>query len=135
MLPVGKVEIYFSKKGFVDCKRSNLPWSYTPWCHSLLRSTVGCPFLYYMQEKEYASCGLLKYWKFILLKYVHVPQRIQFKYPGVMLPLLSLTFGVHFGVHFSYMQRNPRTESQQKMYVPGAFKSDHLESTKPIFHK
>ena len=49
---INKVEIYFSKIGFVNCKWSNLnvPGSYTPWLHSLLGSTVGCPFPC-MQEK------------------------------------------------------------------------------------
>ena len=64
-----KVEIHFAKIGFVDCKWSNLnaPGSYTPWCHSLLGSTVGCPFPL-MQEKGNAACGLLIMWKFILKK-------------------------------------------------------------------
>ena len=53
MWPVKKVEIHLCKTGFVDSKWSNLnaPGSYTPWCQSLLRSTVGCPFLC-MQERE-----------------------------------------------------------------------------------
>ena len=56
MWVVNKVEIYFSKIGFVDSKWShlNVPGSYTPWCHSLLGSTVGCPFLC-MQEKGDAA--------------------------------------------------------------------------------
>ena len=51
-LTCDKVEIHFSQIGFLDCKWSNLnaPGSYTPWCHSLLVSTVGCLFLC-MQEK------------------------------------------------------------------------------------
>ena len=46
-----KVKIYFQNMGFIDSKWSNLnaPGSYTPCCHSLLGSIVGCPFLC-MQE-------------------------------------------------------------------------------------
>ena len=46
MWPIKKVEIYFSKIGFVDSKWSNLnaPGSLTPWFHSLLGCIVGCPF-------------------------------------------------------------------------------------------
>ena len=46
------MEIYFTKIGFLDCKWSNLnaPGSHTPWCHSFLGSTEGCPLLC-MQEK------------------------------------------------------------------------------------
>ena len=52
MWPVNKVEIYLWKMGFMDCKWSNLnaPGSYTPWCHSLLGSTVGCPFLCMLEK-------------------------------------------------------------------------------------
>ena len=66
---VNKVEIHFAKIGFVVCEWSNLntPGSSTPWYHSLLGSSVGCPFLR-MHEKEIAACGLLKKWKFILQK-------------------------------------------------------------------
>ena len=58
--PVKKLEIHFAKIGFVDCKWSNLnaPGSYTPCCHPLLGSTVGCPFLC-MQEKGNTACCLL----------------------------------------------------------------------------
>ena len=55
-----KVEIYFSKIGFLDCKWSNLntPGSYTPWCHSFFRSTVGgVPFTLHA-GKGNAACGL-----------------------------------------------------------------------------
>ena len=56
--PVNKVEIHFAKIGFVDCKWPNLnaPGSYTPRCHSLLGSIVGCPF-HCMQEKGNAARG------------------------------------------------------------------------------
>ena len=52
-----EVEIYFAKICFLDCKLSNLnaPGSYTPWCHALLGSTVGCPF----QEKGNDACSTL----------------------------------------------------------------------------
>ena len=60
MWPVKEVEIHDAKMGFVDFKWSNLnaPGSYTPWCHSLLESNVGCPFLC-MQEKENPAFGCL----------------------------------------------------------------------------
>ena len=56
-----KVEILFVKIGFVDPQWSNLnaPRSYTPFCHPLLGSTVGCPFLC-MQEKGNATCDLFR---------------------------------------------------------------------------
>ena len=49
---VNKVEIYFAKIGFVECKWSNrnAPVLYSPWSHSLLEYIVWCPF-HYMQEK------------------------------------------------------------------------------------
>ena len=64
MLLVKKVEIFFTKIGFVYSKWSNLnaPGSYTSWCHLLLGSTVECPFLW-MQEKGDAACGLVIKWK------------------------------------------------------------------------
>ena len=56
-----KVDIYLRKIGFVDCTWSNfnVPGTYAPWSHSLLRSTVGCPFPS-MQEKGSAASG---FWK------------------------------------------------------------------------
>ena len=61
MWPAIRQEFYFPKIGFLDSKwsNSNAPGLYTPWCHSLLVTTVGCPFLY-MQEKGNAASGLLK---------------------------------------------------------------------------
>ena len=52
---VDKVEIYFAKIGFLDCKWFNLnaPGSYTPCCHSLLGFTEGVLF------SPFASCGRL----------------------------------------------------------------------------
>ena len=66
---VDKVEIYFAKIGFLDCKWFNLnaPGSYTPLSHSLFGPTEGCPFPW-MQEKGHAACGLLIKWKFIWQK-------------------------------------------------------------------
>ena len=54
---VNKVDISFEKVGFIVSKWSNLnaPESYTPWCHLLLGSTVGCPFLW-MKERENDAC-------------------------------------------------------------------------------
>ena len=42
---VNKVEIYFSKIGFMDCKWSNLndAGSCSPWCHPILGSAEGIP--------------------------------------------------------------------------------------------
>ena len=67
---VNRVKIYFSKIGFVSCKWSNLiaPGSYTPWCHSLVGSTVGCPFLC-MQEKVCCMWVSIE-WKFSFQKEV-----------------------------------------------------------------
>ena len=64
---VNKVEIHFTKLGFMDCIWPNLiaPGSYTPLCHSLLGSTVECPFLW-MQEKRKCCMRLVNkveiYW-------------------------------------------------------------------------
>ena len=62
-----KMEIYFPKISFVDSKCSNLKalWSNTPRprCHTILRSTVGSPFLC-MQEKGNSAYGYLLKWKF-----------------------------------------------------------------------
>ena len=61
---VNKVEIHFSKIGFMESKwpTLNAPGSYTPKCHSLLGFSVGCPFLC-IEEKGNAACGLLIKWK------------------------------------------------------------------------
>ena len=59
--PVEKMEIYFPKIGFVDCK---MPGSYTPLSYSVWRSIMECSFPC-MQEKGNTACGLLKKGKFI----------------------------------------------------------------------
>ena len=54
-----KVEIYFSKIGFVYCMWSNLnaPGSCAPWCHPLWVPLWDALFLS-MYEKGNAACGL-----------------------------------------------------------------------------
>ena len=102
MWPFKKVEIHYAKIGFGDskCANSNSPGSYTPWCHSLLESTEGCPFLW-MQEKRKAACGLLIKWKSIMQNGFLGLQKIQFECPRVIHTLVPFSFGVHWGVPFS----------------------------------
>ena len=71
MWSANNMEIYCTKIGFFDCKWSNLnaTGTHTPCCHSILGSTVGCPFSL-MQEKGNAACGLLIALKFTLQKLI-----------------------------------------------------------------
>ena len=58
---VNKMEIYFAKIGFIDCKWSNLnrPSSYTPWClDSLLVSTLECPLYLYADAHLFTTTRL-----------------------------------------------------------------------------
>ena len=105
--PVNKVEIHFAKTGFVDCKWSNLnaPGSYTPWCHSLLGSIVGCPF-HSMQEKGNAACGLLIKCKSVWQKWVSwIASGPSWMLQG-HIPLGAIHFwGTLWGVHFTVCRK------------------------------
>ena len=103
MWSVNKVEIYYAKIGFMDCKWSNLnaQWSYTPWCYSLLGSILGCPF-HSMQEKGNAACGLLIKWKFILQKQVSWTANGPIRMPQGHTPLgVTHFWGPLWGALFS----------------------------------
>ena len=90
---VNKVEIYFAKIGFVDCKLSNLnaPGSYTPWFHSLLGSSLGLPFLC-MQEKGNAACGLFIKWKFTFQELVSWTPNVPTRMPQGLAALCFIHF-------------------------------------------
>ena len=64
--------------------------------HSLLRFTVGCPFLC-MQEMGSATCGGIAIFED---RFLGVPI-VQCECPSVIQPLISSTFGVHCKVPFS----------------------------------
>ena len=107
MWPVNKVEIHFAKIGFVDCKWPNLnaPGSYTPRCHSLLGSIVGCPF-HSMQEKGNAASGLWIKWKFILQKQVSWTAKNPIWMPQGHTPLgVSHFLGTLWGVLFTVCRK------------------------------
>ena len=99
---VNEVELHYAKIGFVDSRWSNLnaPWSYTPWSHSLLWSTEGCPFPC-MQEKGNAASSLWKSGNLLLGNRFCGLQMVQLECPKVIHPLVSFTFIVNWGVPFS----------------------------------